>query len=584
MFDLASAGLFAPKEVVYLMLAVAIMLGMARFLGEVARYLKQPAVLGEIIAGIILGKTILGNLAPEFYHHIFPTHGSIAIGIDAIIMISAALLLLVAGLEVDLSTVFKQGKGALVVGLLGMAVPFVLGAGLSWAAPEFMGVADAFKHNTLPFILFMGIAVSITALPVIARILSDLNFFKSELGMLIMSAAMINDIAGWIIFAIILTLMGGGAADTAGAVVDATLHGWGWQGTIIMTFGFIILMITMGRYFFHKAMPFVQAHTSWPGGVLGFVLVVTLLCAALTEWIGIHAIFGAFIAGVAMGDSTHLRQRTHETIDEFITNIFAPLFFVSIGLRVNFLDDFALTLVITILAIAMIGKVSGCYWGAKMMKLTKRESAAVGFGMSAQGAMGIILGQVALEKGLITNQLYVAIIVMALCSSIVAGPMMQKMLQRKKKNILPDFLADKNLILALQSADVQNVIKELAAKASDVIGVDQQTIFQAVWKREQLMRTGIGNGLAVPHARLQQIDKSYVFIGRSSRGVDFDSPDGHKAKIICLLLTPGHSQTAQLELLDLVARTFCNEETRRRAMEADTGVELIAALKIGHIA
>ena len=418
--ELASSSAAEQWNVVYLMLAVALMLGMARVLGELARYLKQPSVVGEILAGIILGQTIFGNIAPGFFQEIFPTEGNLNVGIEAIVKISAALLLLVAGLEVDLGTVFKQGKGALTVALVGMAIPFAMGAGVSFSYPEFMGVAEGYKDNTLPFVLFMGIAVSITALPVIARILSDLNFFKSDMGMLIMSAAMINDILGWVIFAIILTMMGGDSGSADG------LHGWGWQGTIVMTFGFIILIITMGRYFFHKAMPFVQAHTSWPGGVLGFVLVVTLLCGALTEWIGIHAIFGAFIAGVAMGDSTHLRQRTHETIDEFITNIFAPLFFVSIGLHVNFVSGFDLGLVLAVLAIAMIGKVGGSYWGAKLMKMKKRECAAVGFGMSAQGAMGIILGQVALQEGLITEKLYVAIIVMALGSSIVAGPMMQK--------------------------------------------------------------------------------------------------------------------------------------------------------------
>ena len=126
----------------------------------------------------------------------------------------------------DLATVFKQGKGALMVALIGMAIPFAMGAGVSHTWPEFMGVDPGYLTNKLPFVLFMGIAVSITALPVIARILSDLNFFKSDMGMLIMSAAMINDILGWIIFAIILTMLGGDAESAKG------LHGWGWQARL----------------------------------------------------------------------------------------------------------------------------------------------------------------------------------------------------------------------------------------------------------------------------------------------------------------------------------------------------------------
>ena len=157
------------------------------------------------------------------------------------------------------------------------------------------------------------------------------------------------------------------------------------------------------------------------------------------------------------------------------------------------------------------------------------------------------------------------------------------MLKRTQKRTLPDFLSDKHLVLGLKARDVKGVIHELAMKAGEVVGIDGEEIYTNVWKREQLMRTGIGNGLAVPHARLEGLSKSYVFVGRSERGVDFDSPDGQRATLICMLLTPGDSQTAQLELLDMVARTFINEETRRRALEAGTSVEFLAALKIGHV-
>ncbi|MBL4701755.1 MAG: cation:proton antiporter [Phycisphaeraceae bacterium] len=562
-------------DVTVFFLSLAVLLGIARFLGELARKYHQPSVLGEILAGVLLGPTVFGYIQPQWFTFLFPSTGATAIAFQGLVTLSVALLLLVAGMEVDLTVAIKQGKAALFVSLAGVIFPFAAGALLAYSVPGWFDY-DGGKE-LLPFALFVGIGLSITALPVIAKILMDLNMLKSDIGMLIMSAAMINDLIGWIGFAVILALIQ--PIDPA-AAASAVGPAAGLLGTIGLTFLFIGGMLTVGRLFFHKALPFVQVHTSWPGGVLSFVLVVALLCAALTEFIGIHSIFGAFIAGVAMGDSHHLRERTRDNIHQFITNIFAPIFFASIGLGVNFIAGFDLGLVLLVLGIALVGKIGGCYLGARMAGMQVRERWAVGFGMAAQGAMGIILGQLALNQGLITEPLFVAIVIMALFTSLLSGPAMERTMQREIKHTLGSYLPEKNVIAKLLAIETRYAIKEMAEHTAVLLKIPVQTIDDAVWQREQIMHTGLAHGIAVPHARLAGLEKPVVVMARSIKGVDFDAPDGEKARIIFMLLTPLNDATAQIELLGLIAKVFDDSETRQRVRAANTVTEMLAALSL----
>jgi Kef-type K+ transport system membrane component KefB len=192
-------------------------------------------------------------------------------------------------------------------------------------------------------------------------------------------------------------------------------------------------MLTVGRIFINKSLPWANKNLSWPGGVLALSLSLAFLGAAFTEKIGIHAIFGAFIVGIAIGDSVHFTEKARDIIHQFITNIFAPLFFVSIGFKVNFIANFDLSLVVIITFLAVFTKLLGVGLGALWGGLTLRESLAVGFGMNARGAMEIVLGLLALQAGLINEQLFVALVVMAVITSIMAGPMLQYFLTGEMK-------------------------------------------------------------------------------------------------------------------------------------------------------
>jgi len=398
-------------EVINLLMQLAIMLSFGRLMAEAARKFKQPAVVGEIIAGIILGPTILGTFTPELFEMLFPATGASAVVLDGFIQVAVVLLLFIAGMEVDLHVVFQQGKQALYVSLVSLLIPFAAGFIITWFVPDLFGYNDA--GQKLVFAMFIGTVMAITALPVIARVLMDLEVFKTRLGMLIIASAMIIDILGWLIFTVILNMMGN-SAETPSLVK-----------TIWVTLGFTAIMLTVGKWLINLSLPWINRYLAWPGGLLSLSLALCFLAAAFTEYIGIHSIFGAFIIGVALGDSTHLSERAKEIIHQFINNIFAPLFFISIGLGINFIDSFNIQIVLSIVIVAFIFKVLGATLGAKMGGLNKYESFAVGFGMNTHGTLEVILGAIALQAGLISDEVFVAILVMVVISIIAAAPLMK---------------------------------------------------------------------------------------------------------------------------------------------------------------
>lgn len=406
----------SSNELVIFLTSISIMLIGARIFAETLKKIKLPLVLGEMIVGIVLGPTVLGFIFPDWHKTIFPETGNVSVSLQALTQLSVILLLFVAGLEVQLPQVLKQGKPAMFTSIFSMIIPFSLGFWISWHFPNFFLMKEGEDH--LVFSLFFGTALSISALPVIARILMDLNLFKSKIGMLIIASAMFNDLLGWLIFSAVLALMKG-----TGAGADIGL-------TIFYIIGFGIFMLTLGRKLLNYAIPFAQTKLSWPGGILGFSLGFCLLAAAFTEALGIHAILGAFIMGIAVGDSVHLHERAREIIHQFITNIFAPLFFVSIGLHFNFVNHFDGMLVLVICVLAFVGKIVGASIGAYMGGLDLRSSLAVGAGMNARGAMEIILSTLAFNAGIISSEIYTALVIMALLTSMCAGPMIRLILKK----------------------------------------------------------------------------------------------------------------------------------------------------------
>ncbi|BCR07026.1 hypothetical protein DESUT3_40950 [Desulfuromonas versatilis] len=555
-----------PQEITTMFLALGVLLLSARLLGELARRFRQPTVLGEILAGILLGPTLLGTVAPGVSAVLFPARGGGALVLDGLTTLAIVLFLLVAGIEIDLATVWRQGKVAVLVALCGVLLPFSMGFAAAWWAPQLVGFQPG--PPPLAFALFMATALSISALPIIAKILMDLNIYRSDLGVTVVAAAVFNDLLGWLVFAVVLGMVGGDHG-----------HAMPIAHTVWLTIGFTLAMLTLVPWLIHRLLPWIQAYASWPGGVLGFALSLCLLSAAFTEWIGIHAIFGSFLAGVAIGHSSHLREQTRTTIDQFVSFIFAPLFFASIGLRVNFATHFDLALTATLLVLAFSGKVIGSALGGRLGGLAWREAWGTGFGMSAQGTMGIILGVLALQFGLITQQVFVALVVIALVTSLVSGPLLQKVLRLKKPRRFSDHVVSEGFVRQLKAVNRSGVIGELADALTTAASLDGEAVRQAVLARERVMATGIGMGVAVPHARLEGLKAPLVAVGLSPLGVDFDAPDGLPAHVVCLILTPQQDDGAQLEILADIAATFRNESLRDKILQVSGYTQLLALLR-----
>jgi Kef-type K+ transport system membrane component KefB len=400
-------------EIINLLVALGCMLLLGRILGEFFRKLRMPLVVGELVAGILLGPSLLGNYFPELIETTFTTKGTVGLVMNGISTVSVVLLLFAAGMEVEFSIIRQQSKTALKTSFIGLITTLTLGYFAGTFLFDYMHVSGGATNDKTVFSLFIATAMAITALPVIARTLMDLNLFKTKIGMIIVAAAMFDDVVGWILFSVVLSMMNTGSAS------------FGFLYTLGLTVGYAILMLTVGRVLINKSLPWAQKNLSWPGGVLAISLSLAFIGAAFTEKIGIHAIFGAFIVGIAIGDSVHFTEKAREIIHQFITNIFAPIFFVSIGFKVNFIENFNLTLVLLITLLAVTTKILGVGLGALWGRLSLRESLAVGFGMNARGAMEIVLGLLALQAGLINEELFVALVIMAVLTSVLAGPMLQ---------------------------------------------------------------------------------------------------------------------------------------------------------------
>jgi mannitol/fructose-specific phosphotransferase system IIA component (Ntr-type) len=283
--------------------------------------------------------------------------------------------------------------------------------------------------------------------------------------------------------------------------------------------------------------------------------------------------------GAAIGDSSHLRERTRVTIGNFISFIFAPVFFASIGLKVNFLENFDFFLVLLVLVIACLCKLLGGILGARWGGMAVRDSWAVGFAMNSRGAMEIILGLLALEAGIINQRLFVALVVMAIITSMISGPAMRLILRPVKSWQLQDALFSKLFVRELRSISRRKVINEMVEIVCTEFSLEQKEVERIVWEREKAMSTGIGKGVALPHARVEGLAYPLVVVGISDTGVDFDSPDGKPANVIFLVLTPDTAPESQLTIVSEIAKLFRNQTILQNVLKTRTFTDFLALIK-----
>ncbi len=551
-------------DVLVFLLSLAVLLSAARFLGELARRLGFPLVFGELASGILIGPTVLGRIAPGAQKWLFPG-GVPANMLAGYTNVAVVLLLVVAGLEVNLGIVRRRGRSALLTSLMGIAMPLAGGVVLGVLLPD----SDLVRpDHRMIFALFVGVALSISALPVIAKTLLDLGLFKTDIGLLVMAAAMIDDLAGWLAFSVLLGPMQGGAVNVLSVV-----------RSIALTVGFVALALTLGRPLLGRLIVKLQAdHHSGPRRVLSLIILLALFGAAFTQGIGIHAVFGGFVVGVVVGDARHLKERTRVIVHDFVTNIFAPVFFASLGLRADFVKSFDLRLCVLVFLIASAAKIVGCALGARAGGLRWRPAAAVGFGLNARGAMEIILALLALEAGLLREQMFVALVVMALATSLISGPTMKWMLRGQDDENLAALLKRGAWLGKLDAWSPSEAIQQLARALGKQLGDGGDRACRAVLDREAVAPTGLGDEVAVPHAVIPGLNRPLLGLGVSPDGIDFNAPDSRLSKIVFLLLMPPRAHDLEVRILAQIARAAIEPKARERLMKAASLPEVCALL------
>jgi Kef-type K+ transport system membrane component KefB/mannitol/fructose-specific phosphotransferase system IIA component (Ntr-type) len=554
-------------QVLVFLLSLAVLLSSARLLGEIARRMGLPLVFGELASGIFLGPTVFGRAAPAAQRWLFPS-GVPQNMLGGYTSVAVVLLLVVAGLEVNLGIVRRRGRSALLTSILGIAMPLAGGVLLGELLPD----SDLVRpdHRFL-FALFLGVALSISALPVIAKTLLDLGLFKTDVGLLVMAAAMIDDLVGWLAFSVLLGPMQGGAIDLTSVL-----------RSVCLTLGFVLVALLVGRPLLGRLIVRLQAdHHSGPRRVLSLIVLLALFGASFTQWIGIHAVFGGFVVGVVVGDAPHLKERTRVIVHEFVTNIFAPVFFATLGLRADFVKSFDLRLCVLVFVIATAAKAIGCTIGSRAGGLRWRPAAAVGFGLNARGAMEIILALLALEAGLVREQVFVALVVMALATSLVSGPMMKWMLRGVDEEDLGALLRRGGFVPRLQARTASDAIAELSAALVpqlEKLGKREADVCRAALEREATAATGLGDEVAVPHAIIAGLSRPLLALGLVPEGIDFNAADGRPAKIVFLMLVPPRAHDLEVRILRRVAQAVIAPESRERLLRGESIVDVLPLL------
>lgn len=414
---LAAGGLTADQLLVF-WLQLTLLLAAARILGGLARRLGQPAVVGELTAGLVLGPSLLGRIAPTVHAFVFPDDPVQSGALFAIAWLGVALLLVVTGFETDLDLLRRLGRSSIAVTLGSLLVPLAFGAALGAALPgTFLGNAD----DRLPFVLFMAVAMSISSLPVIAKVLIDLGLMRRNVGQITIAAGMANDLVGWILLGVVAGIAGGGLS----------------AGTLTTSIGgvvaFLVAALWLGQRVVDAALRRARERDSGGGSVLAVAALAALGFGAVTQAIGVEAVLGAFVAGILLGRSRYAIREVEESVERVVSAFLAPIFFATAGLSVDLatvLAPGALGWAVAVIGVAGASKFLGTMAGARVGGLRWIEGLALSAGLNARGALEIIIATVGLTLGVLNQASFSAIVVMAIVTSLAAGPLLRLFARR----------------------------------------------------------------------------------------------------------------------------------------------------------
>jgi Kef-type K+ transport system membrane component KefB/nucleotide-binding universal stress UspA family protein len=414
----AAEGGKGPSEAIFIGEIVVLML-VGRMLGEAMVRLRQPAVMGQLIAGLLLGPSFFGLLFPDAQHALFPKSPEQKAMIDGISQFGILLLLLLTGMETDLKLVRQTGRASVFASLMGIVIPFICGVGLGEMLPDSL-LPDPGRR--LITSLFLGTALSIASVKIVAMVVREMNFMRRVVGQVILASAIIDDSVGWIIVSIIFSLALHGSIEPI-SLAQSVL------GTIL----FMVASLTIGRRMVFFAIRWVNDNFVSEYAVITAILIIMGVMALITYLIGVHTVLGAFVAGVLIGESPILTRHIDEQLRGLITAFFAPVFFGIAGLTADLtiLADPKIALFTAgLVLVASIGKFTGAFIGAELGGLTRREGFALACGMNARGSTEVIIATVGLSMGALNQDLFTMIVAMAVLTTTAMPPTLRWALGR----------------------------------------------------------------------------------------------------------------------------------------------------------
>lgn len=402
------------------LLQIAALLLLALLLGRLAQRFNLPAVAGELCAGVILGPSILEPLLPGFSDWLLPQKPDQMHLLDAAGQLGVLLLVGVTGAELKFGLVRRRGLTAARVSIAGLLLPLGLGIGTGYLLPRSFLPSGA---NPAVFALFLGVAMCVTAIPVIAKTLLDMKLLHRDIGQLILAAGVVDDVVGWFLLSVVSAMATAGL--TAGVVTTAILYPVG-----VVVFAFLI-----GRPLVGMALR-AAGRSESPAPTIATAVVMVLFSAAATQAMHLEAIFGAFVCGVLIGTSGQLDTEKLAPLRTTVLAFLAPLFFATAGLRMDLTAlgrPVVLGAAVAVLAVAVFGKFAGAFIGARLSRLNRWEALALGAGMNSRGVVEVIVAMTGLRLGVLNTETYTIIVLVAIVTSLMAPPILRYAMTRAEE-------------------------------------------------------------------------------------------------------------------------------------------------------
>lgn len=413
-------GQAAARPSEFLLIAqIALLIAVGRGLGEIMQRIGQPSVIGELLGGLLLGPSVFGLLWPQAQHAIFPAIPEQKALIEGIAQFGILLLLLLTGMETDLKLVRKVGRPAFFISVAGIVVPFACGFALGQVLPQ-----SLLPHPEARLVasLFLGTALSISSVKIVAVVVREMNFMRRNLGQIIVATAVLDDTIGWIIIAVIFSLASSGHLDLV-SVSKALV------GTLV----FLAVSLTIGRRLVFQLIRWANDTLVSSAAVITVILLLMSAMALTTHLIGVHTVLGAFVAGVLVGESPILTGQIDERLRGLISSLFMPVFFGLAGFSADLTvlrDPNLLLLTGALILIASLGKFGGAFVGGALGGLSGRESMALASGMNARGSTEVIIATIGLSIGVLSQNMFTMIVTMAIVTTMAMPPMLRAALAR----------------------------------------------------------------------------------------------------------------------------------------------------------